>query len=707
MFRSNVSVVGLDVSVFDKNREPVRGLTSTDFTVLEDGKPQKVVAFSAVDVPDAPAAPPTASWQRTVSPDVQTNVVAQAPEGRLFVLLLDDALMPFDPASVQNAKKIARSVIDRLSPDDQMAVVFSEGSAGTQDFTSDRPKLLKAVETLHTGAASYAMGWDTALGDPRNGWQIVIDGDANFRLASLRTLRDVADTLIAAPKRRKTLIFVTPGVPVDLDAVMPSQLSNINAGKSGIPRVVRDMNAQLSNELPTLYQAMRRANVTIYPIDPCGFGGLSEVVKRATQGTYALSSSKTEPPNMMQDWYGFWASPPRPQDVAHRVERLDLDFMNAAAANTGGHAIVNTNDFEPGIAQIFRENASYYVLGYEAPGKNAPGSLHRLTVKVNRPGLEVRTRSGYDMPEAEKIDPKHPAPSATSKAVAGPVAAGDLPMEVALAPVAVHGRAEAAVAIALGIRQPAVTTRTVQTFQLQARIFTPDGRAHGEQHQAGQVTLAPAEAGAAKGDSTKDFARYELLTQIALKPGRYEIRFATHLDAGDITSSVYADVEVPDFAKAPLSLSGLMLEASPPLPGGPRNAFDGLLPVAPTSKRDFATTDQVAAFLQINEGGDTPLAPVALAIRIVNDHDITVFERAGTVGANLFPASLRGANQRFALPLSTLAPGAYLLTVEATLGKATARRDVRFVVTRSVARPVRLKPDRTGGRTPRSRSASC
>src|SRR5204862_1031847 len=51
-FRSGIDIVRLDVSVLDKERMPVRGLTAADFTVLEDGKPQPIVAFDAVDVPD-------------------------------------------------------------------------------------------------------------------------------------------------------------------------------------------------------------------------------------------------------------------------------------------------------------------------------------------------------------------------------------------------------------------------------------------------------------------------------------------------------------------------------------------------------------------------------------------------------------------------------------------------------------------------------
>jgi hypothetical protein len=63
-FRVGVDALQLDVSVLDRNRRPVRGLTAADFTVLEDGKPSRIVAFSAVEsagsagaTGSAPAAP--------------------------------------------------------------------------------------------------------------------------------------------------------------------------------------------------------------------------------------------------------------------------------------------------------------------------------------------------------------------------------------------------------------------------------------------------------------------------------------------------------------------------------------------------------------------------------------------------------------------------------------------------------------------------
>ena len=220
VFRSAVDLVHLDVSVLDKNRKPVRGLTAADFTILEDGQPRPVAAFAALDA--KPAAPPPASaddWVRRVGPDVQSNEIARTPEGRLFVLLIDDALMPPDAAAVKTAKDVARKMIERLSPGDQMAVVFTMNSRNAQNFTSDREKLLAAAGTIAAGSAAHLMGWDTAVFDvATNKWVLTMDQDAGLRAGSARTLEMVAESLIAAPQRRKAIVFVSPGLFADGDA---------------------------------------------------------------------------------------------------------------------------------------------------------------------------------------------------------------------------------------------------------------------------------------------------------------------------------------------------------------------------------------------------------------------------------------------------------------------------------------------------------
>ena len=68
-----------------------------------------------------------------------------------------------------------------------------------------------------------------------------------------------------------------------------------------------------------------------------------------------------------------------------------------------------------------------------------------------------------------------------------------------------------------------------------------------------------------------------------------------------------------------------------------------------------------------------------LEIRVVDDHDAVKFHAAETIAADKFDAA-RAVDHRLNLPLADLSPGPHLLTIEATAGKASARRDVRFAV---------------------------
>jgi VWFA-related protein len=213
VFRASINLVHFAVSVLDRHRHPVTGLTADDFTVFEDGNPQRIAAFAAVEVPTRESSP-QARWAAEVSPDIQNNERRQdGPEGRLVVLLLDDALLPGDPAAVQNARRIARGVLDRLSPVDKVAVVFTLASRNAQDFTTDRRALVAAIDSLRAGPSVHLLGWDAAVPrdprQPRSPLVPAIDMDSLLRSGTVRTLQSIADALVAAPQMRKILVFVS------------------------------------------------------------------------------------------------------------------------------------------------------------------------------------------------------------------------------------------------------------------------------------------------------------------------------------------------------------------------------------------------------------------------------------------------------------------------------------------------------------------
>jgi VWFA-related protein len=74
--------------------------------------------------------------------------------------------------------------------------------------------------------------------------------------------------------------------------------------------------------------------------------------------------------------------------------QTNQQVLLALAEGTGGFTIYNTNDLLGGLDRIAQEANQFYVLGY-VPQATPEGSCHTLKVKLNRGGMEVRSRSGY------------------------------------------------------------------------------------------------------------------------------------------------------------------------------------------------------------------------------------------------------------------------------------------------------------------------
>ena len=87
-----------------------------------------------------------------------------------------------------------------------------------------------------------------------------------------------------------------------------------------------------------------------------------------------------------------------------RIERSNRqDTLTALASATGGRAFLDSIDFRPDLARLRDDFDRYYSLGY-APSRAGDGREHRIEVKVQRPGLQARSRQSYrDKPAAEQI----------------------------------------------------------------------------------------------------------------------------------------------------------------------------------------------------------------------------------------------------------------------------------------------------------------
>jgi VWFA-related protein len=197
-----VDLITLDVTVLDLDRRPIRGLSVDDFVILEDGKAQAVTAFQAIEHEAGPVA--TAAWLKAPPVDVAVN---RHDEGRLLVLVIDDATLPHDAYMIRRARDTARSFVESLGPGDLCAIVFTRDNRHAQDFTRDRSRLLAAANRASSGFLG-AVGGSVGIGARAP----EVNTDLNYYLSSLNTLSRVAEHLEAVSARRKTIAYLSIGV---------------------------------------------------------------------------------------------------------------------------------------------------------------------------------------------------------------------------------------------------------------------------------------------------------------------------------------------------------------------------------------------------------------------------------------------------------------------------------------------------------------
>ncbi len=641
-FRAGVDVVQVDVSVLDKNRKPVRDLTQGDFTVLEDGKPRPVVAFAAVDLAEPESAPASAPWLRDVAPDVTTNAVR--PEGRLVVIMFDWSIRFLDQAL---ARRIATAAVDQLGPDDLAAVVFSSGFANAgspQNFTADRALLLAAINRpIAPVMQNPPKGFPGH--DPRNNNDLMIDdpegyesGDCYCRLCVAETIARVADAVRDVRGRRKTLLFIGSYFRIyeNLQGPISRQGKPLAPGAPVYHAGV--CSAPLKDARDKMTRATALANLTVHTLDPVG-----------------METGENSPLGGALD--------------AMRERQDDLKLL---ADITGGRTVMSTNAPEALLPAVFAESQSYYLLAFAPADLSANGKFHKIEVKVNRPGVSLRTRSGYYAGETRVPDskPSVVSPEAAS-ALAGVLPRPDVPLRVSVAPFALPGKTESAIAVMLGVRQRVPTDRSGvnRPVKVLAAAFDRNGRpVHSEEQTVG-ITLPATAAG--------DFP-YEVLSRLTLKPGRYEIRVALDATSAE-RASVYTYVDVPDFTQQPLSLSGLVLGVSPAVATAPPDGFPDLLPIIPTSRRDFARSDHAIAFLRVYQKSSDPAQSTVITAQIQDTGGRVLTNEVMSLSSERFTSKV-GADYRMALPLDRLDRGEYLLTIEAAQGRYNASRSVRFTL---------------------------
>lgn len=171
-----------------------------------------------------------------------------------------------------------------------------------------------------------------------------------------------------------------------------------------------------------------------------------------------------------------------------------------------------------------------------------------------------------------------------------------------------------------------------------------------------------------------------IVSALALEPGSYELRLAAELPGRDV-GSVNTFVDIPDFKRERLSMSGILLHVAPEEPSAPESEVTGALPFVPTALRTFTSGSALSAFVQIAQGTtrSDALAAVALRVQVVDTRGAALRDQSLPLPASTFQSN-RTANPKVTIPLSGLPSGHYLLRMTAAADERTAERTVRFEI---------------------------
>jgi VWFA-related protein len=652
-FKVQVDFVEVDALVTDRTGNFVRDLKKEDFQVIEDGRPQTITTFSLVDLPIEQLLRPLGA-ELPIEPDVKSN---ERPfDGRVFVMVIDDYHTGF--GRTERVKRAARYFIQRnLGSNDLMAVVHTAGGPDMgQEFTSNKRLLLAAVDKtmgnkLRSATAErtdeYYRTRDLGLGGPIR--DPAEQERAYYARATLDTLKSVADWFAGVHGRRKSILLVSEGIDYDITDVFNNQSA------STILDATREAIA-----------AATKSNVSIYGIDPRGLTNLGdeeiEIGAYPDDPTLGINSSS----------------------LANEL-RLSQDSLRVLSDETGGFAAVNRNDFATAFDRILRDNSSYYVLAYYPPTiDKRDGKFHKIDVRVSRPGLTVRARKGYASPK------KAPAARATSAsntppeirdALESPLPISGITMHVFAAPF--KGAAPNA-SVLLGIEMRGRDLRLVPNSKVDISYIAVDTNGKIKQGNTDSVTWSNL-----KPDTKTRIEQggLRMLSRLELPPGRYQLRVAARDTAGGALGTVLYDLQVPDFYKAPLSMSGLALTspagASSALTTKADEQLKAVLPAPPVALRAFPENDELSVFAEVYDNAASTPHKVDITTTVTSDDAKVVFKTNEERSSTDLQGKGGGYGYTARIPTRDLGSGTFVLKVEARsrLGQnPTASREVQFTV---------------------------
>jgi VWFA-related protein len=518
-----VHLVEVPVTVIDRAGNPIRGLTASNFEILDQGKKREIRTFDTIDF---------------ASPDSMRATSALNANGRRSFLLLFD-LSFSSPAGRAKAEEAARNFLARGMQRRDLAAVgtidVSRSFRMLTAFTTDRTLLVSAVANPVTFVSSdplqIASGTAIDLPTDSKAPQSEVGGGRAGEFESmladvarlerrmrddylrdridrqLRLLGELAKTLRAVPGR-KQVIFFTEGFD---------------------PRLVQGRDARDSA------------------------GAADDMAQTTSANLFRVDSNQIYGSSSSMRLLGEMARMFRGSDVVlHAVDIQGVRVQNTIAEGsvinsndalhllsnpTGGEVFENSNDVNADLAQILRRQEVVYVVGFHAPASNR-GKFHQIKVKVSgAPGAQVFHRAGYY--DSGALTPLERSLTA-AEIILNDIPQSDLRIAALAAPFAT--RKNAVVPIVVDISGPDLM-KSAKNGSVAAEVyvyaFDDEGIARDRMFQ--RVSLDISKVGERLRDTGVKY-----MATLSLPPGRYALKTLVRT-ADDRKGYARTDVEVHGF----------------------------------------------------------------------------------------------------------------------------------------------------------------
>jgi VWFA-related protein len=529
----NANIVLNNVVVRDKKTgEVVKGLKASDFTIVEDKKPQRIVSFDYQNV-DAAAIlneKTTTTGKASIADMLERNFAAspaQLKDHRLIVLFFD--LSSMQDEDIDRAVDAANDYVNKqMAPADLVALVsMSSGLSMDQDFTSDKAALLRGLAKYNgtdtTGLANGTTGSTDGTSDDTSTFSA---DDTEYNSLNtdreLLAIRAIAKSLERVDQRKSMLYF-----------------------SGGLTR--NGIENQASLRAATNEAA--KANLAIYSVDVRGLQALPPVGD-ASKGSLRGNSA----------YSGKAATAQLSANFASQ------ETLSTLSTDTGGKAFFDSNDLGPAFQQVQHDTEAYYILGFHSTNQARDGSYRHLTIKVNRSDVKIEYRPGYYAP----ADFQHQKTEDRELALTEQMRSALPATDIALYLQALYFRQKDNlyfVPVSLlvpGSQIPFVKggDKDKASLDIMGQVRDAQGLAVGNARETVKLSLDEAQQVQRK--------NIQYSTGFTLAPGRYHLKFIVRENQSGNMGSFETDIQVPDLKKTPLKMSSVVL-ASQRTPNATKN----------------------------------------------------------------------------------------------------------------------------------------